>query len=116
MSKNTSKSVPEDPYAAFTPVMRQFLTMRDENPGAILLYRLGDFYETFFEDAVKLNRLLGLTLTRRGAINGKPIPMAGVPASTLEQYLARLVRLGQSVAICEQIGEPNAARNGMMER
>ena len=104
-SAQTAAGTPE-PYAEHTPVMRQYLMMRDENPGVLLLYRLGDFYETFFEDAVKLNKLLGLTLTRRGKdSSGKPIPMAGVPASTLEQYLARLVRCGQSVAICEQVGD-----------
>ncbi len=104
------------PYAEHTPVMRQYLMMRDENPGVLLLYRLGDFYETFFEDAVRLNKLLGLTLTHRGKDNqGRDIPMAGVPASTLEQYLARLVRAGVSVAICEQIGDAQSAR-GMMQR
>ena len=114
-SAQTAAGTPE-PYAEHTPVMRQYLMMRDENPGVLLLYRLGDFYETFFEDAVKLNKLLGLTLTRRGKdSSGKPIPMAGVPASTLEQYLARLVRCGQSVAICEQVGDAEQPR-GMMQR
>lgn len=106
----------EGPYAEHTPVMRQYLMMRDENPGVLLLYRLGDFYETFFEDAVRINKLLGLTLTRRGKDStGKPIPMAGVPASTLDQYLARLVRCGVSVAICEQVGDAATPR-GMMQR
>ena len=113
--RQASAGMPE-PYAEHTPVMRQYLMMRDENPGVLLLYRLGDFYETFFEDAVKLNKLLGLTLTRRGKdSSGNPIPMAGVPASTLDQYLARLVRCGQSVAICEQVGDAEQPR-GMMQR
>ncbi len=103
-------------YAEHTPVMRQYLTLRDENPGVLLLYRLGDFYETFFEDAVRINKLLGLTLTRRGKdSSGNPIPMAGVPAASLDQYLARLVRCGVSVAICEQVGDAVAPR-GMMQR
>jgi DNA mismatch repair protein MutS len=104
-----------DPYAGLTPVMRQWRMMREKVPGCMLLYRLGDFYETFFEDAIKINQLLGLTLTKRGYLNGKPIPMCGVPAVTLEQYLARLVKLGQSVAISEQIGDPSQAK-GVMER
>lgn len=113
-----SSNIPpaEGPYAAYSPIMRQYLTMRDENPGALLLYRLGDFYESFFEDAVKVNRLLGLTLTHRGQSKGERIPMAGVPAATIDQYLARLVKLGLSVAICEQIGDPSAPRTGAMER
>lgn len=104
-----------DPYAGLTPVMRQWRTMREKVPGCLLLYRLGDFYETFFEDAIRINQLLGLTLTKRGYLNGKPIPMCGVPAVTLEQYLSRLVKLGQSVAISEQIGDPAQAK-GVMER
>ena len=103
-------------YAEHTPVMRQYLTLRDQNPGVLLLYRLGDFYELFMEDAVKASRLIGLTLTSRGKdARGNPIPMAGVPAATLEQYLAKLVRCGESVAICEQMGEATPGR-GMIER
>ena len=101
-----------DPYAGHTPIMRQYLMLKDQHPGVMLLYRLGDFYETFFDDAIKANRLLGLTLTRRGRdADGKNIPMAGVPASTLEQYLARLVKAGVSVAVCEQMGEAIPGRN-----
>ncbi len=105
-----------DPYAGHTPLMRQYFRLRDENPGTLLLFRLGDFYETFFEDAVKVSRLLGLTLTRRGTFDGKPIPMAGIPASTLEQYLARLVKCGESVAISEQVDAIGADKGAMMER
>ena len=110
------ENLPDDLYAEHTPVMRQYLLLKDQHPGVLILYRLGDFYETFFDDARKVNRILGLTLTRRGKdAKGNPIPMAGVPASTLDQYLARLVRLGESVAICEQVGDPATAR-GVMQR
>ena len=105
----------KEPYSEHTPAMRQYLILRDKHPGVMLLYRIGDFYETFFDDAVKINRLIGLTLTKRGTFQGKPIPMAGIPAATLEQYLARLVKLGVSVAICDQIGDPAEAK-GTMER
>ena len=105
-----------DPYAGHTPLMRQYFALRDQHPGVLLLFRLGDFYETFFDDAVRISRLLGLTLTRRGNHNGKPIPMAGIPASTLEQYLARLVRHGESVAISEQTESAGADKSSMMER
>ena len=95
-----------DPYAGHTPIMRQYLMLKDKHPGVLLLYRLGDFYETFFDDAIRANRILGLTLTRRGKDSeGNAIPMAGVPAATLEQYLARLVKAGVSVAVCEQMSE-----------
>ncbi len=116
--QNTRKIMRQDsdPYAGHTPLMRQYFRLRDENPGILLLFRLGDFYETFFDDAVKVSSILGLTLTRRGTFNGKPIPMAGIPASTLEQYLARLVRHGESVAISEQVDTIGADKNAMMER
>lgn len=117
MSVNNKKEVdPNDPYADHTPVMRQYLQLKDEHPGVLILYRLGDFYETFFDDAKKVNHLLGLTLTKRGKdAKGNVIPMAGVPAVTLDQYLARLVRLGESVAICEQVGD-NETGKGVMQR
>ena len=111
---DTTPPKPDDErYRNETPAMRHYLTLRDQHPGVMLLYRIGDFYETFYDDAVKINKLLGLTLTSRS--KDKAVPMAGVPASTLEQYLARLVRLGVSVAICEQIGDP-AETKGTMER
>ena len=101
-----------DRYAGYSPIMRQYLTLKEQHPGVMLLYRLGDFYETFFDDAVKANRVLGLTLTRRGkGTDGSDIPMAGVPAATLEQYLARLVNTGISVAVCEQMSDPVPGRN-----
>ena len=103
---DSKKNEADGPYSDHTPAMRQYLMLRDEHPGVMLLYRIGDFYETFFDDAVRINKLIGLTLTKRGTYKGEPIPMAGIPASTLEQYLARLVKLGVSVAICDQIGDP----------
>jgi len=96
-------------------MMQQYLRLKAEAGPLLLLYRMGDFYEMFYEDAERGARLLNLTLTKRGASNGAPIPMAGVPVHALEQYLARLVALGVSVAICEQIGDP-AASKGPVER
>ena len=98
-----------------TPVMQQYLGIKAEHPGRLLFYRMGDFYELFFDDARRASELLNLTLTARGSSNGQPIPMAGVPAHAAETYLARLLRLGEAVAICEQIGDPAAAR-GPVER
>ncbi|WP_249417687.1 DNA mismatch repair protein MutS [Pusillimonas minor] len=98
-----------------TPMMRQYLRLKEEAGSHLLFYRMGDFYEMFYEDAERAARLLNLTLTKRGTSNGAPIPMAGVPFHAMEGYLARLVALGESVAICEQIGEP-AASKGPVER
>ena len=113
-TKKASNDSTSDAYAGYTPAIRRFLEIKAQNPNALLLYRMGDFYETFFEDAVWANRLLGITLTARGTdVNGDPIPMAGVPEKTLDQYLARLVKQGVSVAICEQVGDPN---KGPLER
>ncbi len=96
-------------------MMRQYLAIKAEHPGMLLFYRMGDFYELFFDDAEKAARLLDITLTRRGASNGEPIKMAGVPYHAVEQYLARLVKLGEAVAICEQVGDP-ATSKGPVER
>jgi len=98
-----------------TPMMQQYLRLKEEAGPLLLLYRMGDFYELFYEDAERASRLLNLTLTKRGTSNGVPIPMAGVPVHALEQYLGRLVAAGESVAICEQIGDP-AASKGPVER
>ncbi len=95
--------------------MRQYLTAKAEHPELLLLFRMGDFYELFYDDARKAARLLDITLTQRGQSAGQPIPMAGVPYHAVENYLARLVRLGESVAICEQIGDPALAK-GIVER
>jgi DNA mismatch repair protein MutS len=96
-------------------MMRQYLAIKAEHPGMLLFYRMGDFYELFFDDAEKAARLLDITLTRRGTSNGEPIKMAGVPYHAVEQYLARLVKLGEAVAICEQVGDP-ATSKGPVER
>ena len=98
-----------------TPVMQQYLGIKAEHSDSLLFYRMGDFYELFFEDARRAAKLLNLTLTARGASAGEPIPMAGVPAHAAEPYLARLLKLGESVAICEQIGDPATSR-GPVER
>ncbi len=96
-------------------MMRQYLAIKAEYPETLVLYRMGDFYEVFFDDALKASRLLGITLTKRGATNGEPIQMAGVPFHSLEGYLAKLIKLGESVAICEQVGDV-ATSKGPVER
>jgi hypothetical protein len=102
--------------ADHTPMMQQYLRIKSEHPDVLLFYRMGDFYELFFDDARRAARLLGITLTARGQSAGAPIPMAGVPVHSVENgYLARLVRAGESVAICEQIGDP-AKSKGPVER
>ncbi|MCW4345760.1 MAG: DNA mismatch repair protein MutS [Candidatus Thiodiazotropha endolucinida] len=98
-----------------TPMMQQYLRIKGEHPDMLVFYRMGDFYELFFVDAEKAARLLDITLTKRGQSAGKPIPMAGVPYHAAEGYLARLVKQGESVAICEQIGDP-ATSKGPVER
>src|SRR5688572_27300550 len=100
---------------AHTPMMQQYLRIKAEHPDKLLLYRMGDFYEMFYDDAERAAQLLDITLTSRGASAGVPIKMAGVPYHAVEQYLAKLVKLGESVAICEQIGDP-ATSKGPVER
>ncbi len=113
MSKVPGK--PKTAEAPHTPMMQQYLRIKAEHPNEIVFYRMGDFYEVFFDDAKKAARLLDVTLTARGKANGNPIPMAGVPYHAAENYLAKLVKLGVSVAICEQIGDP-ATSKGPVER
>ena len=98
-----------------TPMMQQYLRIKSQYPDTLLFYRMGDFYELFYEDARRAAALLDITLTARGQSAGAPIPMAGVPFHALDSYLARLVRKGESVAICEQLGDPASAR-GPLER
>ena len=98
-----------------TPMMQQYLRLKAQYPDILLFYRMGDFYEMFYEDAERASRLLDLTLTTRGASAGAPIKMAGVPYHAVEQYLAKLVKIGESVAICEQIGDP-ATSKGPVDR
>ena len=101
--------------SAHTPMMQQYFRLKAEYPSTLLFYRMGDFYELFYDDAKRAARLLDITLTARGQSAGQPIPMAGVPFHSVEQYLARLVKLGESVAICEQFGDP-ATSKGPVER
>ncbi len=98
-----------------TPMMKQYLSIKAEHPEHLLFYRLGDFYELFYDDAKKASDLLGITLTQRGKSAGEPIPMAGIPFHASDGYIAKLVALGECVAICEQIGEPKPGA-GPVER
>ena len=93
-----------------SPMMQQYLNIKAEHADKLVFYRMGDFYELFFDDAIEAAKLLDITLTTRGQISGEPIKMAGVPYHAVEQYLAKLVKLGKSVTICEQIGEPVAGK------
>lgn len=104
-----------DDFTQHTPLMRQYFAAKAEYPQTLLLFRMGDFYELFYDDARRAARLLDITLTQRGQSAGAPIPMAGVPYHAVEGYLAKLVRAGESVAICEQLGDPAAAK-GLVER
>ena len=104
-----------EPLSQHTPMMQQYLRIKARHPDILLFYRMGDFYELFYDDARRAAALLDITLTARGSSAGQPIPMAGVPFHALDSYLARLVRRGESVAICEQKGEPGSSR-GPLER
>jgi len=106
---------PADPAARHTPMMAQYLAIKAEHPRTLVFYRMGDFYELFYSDAEKAARLLDITLTRRGNSAGQPVVMAGVPFHSVESYLARLIRQGESVAICEQVGDVATAK-GPVER
>ena len=101
--------------AAHTPMMQQYLRIKADFPDTLVFYRMGDFYELFFDDARKANRLLDITLTARGQSGGEPIAMAGVPVHSLDNYLAKLIKLGEAVAICEQVGDVATAK-GPVER
>ena len=107
--------LPEEAKTGHTKMMQQYLSLKAGHPDMLLFYRMGDFYELFYDDAEKASRLLDLTLTTRGASAGAPIKMAGVPWQSIEPYLAKLVKLGESAAICEQIGDP-ATSKGPVER
>jgi DNA mismatch repair protein MutS len=98
-----------------TPAMQQYLRFKAQYPDKLLFYRMGDFYELFFDDAQKASRLLDITLTKRGQSAGESIPMAGVPYHSAEGYWAKLIKLGESVVICEQVGDP-ATSKGIVER
>jgi len=111
-NKNQSKTNKKQQH---TPMMQQYLGIKSQHQDILLFYRMGDFYELFFSDAKKVARLLDITLTARGQSNGEPIPMAGVPFHSVEPYIAKLVKLGESIAICEQIGDPSTSK-GPVER
>ncbi|RQW62921.1 DNA mismatch repair protein MutS [Vibrio viridaestus] len=113
MTKSALKTSDSD--VKHTPMMQQYLKLKAENPDILLFYRMGDFYELFYDDAKRASQLLDISLTKRGQSAGSPIPMAGVPFHAVEGYLAKLVQLGESVAICEQIGDP-ATSKGPVER
>src|SRR6266403_760182 len=112
---NTGNLTPSPDLPGTTAMMQQYLRIKAQHPDMLLFYRMGDFYEMFYDDAERASRLLDLTLTTRGASAGAPIKMAGVPYHAVDQYLAKLVRIGESVAICEQIGDP-ATSKGPVDR
>src|SRR5438552_16260746 len=99
--------------AQHTPLMRQYFAAKAEYPDTLVFFRMGDFYELFYDDARRAAPLLDITLTSRGHSAGAPIPMAGVPYHAVEQYLAKLIRNGESVALCEQIGDPATSKGPM---
>ena len=106
----------EENFQQHTPMMQQYLKLKAENPDILLFYRMGGFFMSFFyDDAKKAAALLDISLTKRGQSAGNPIPMAGVPYHAVEGYLAKLVQLGEPVAICEQVGDP-ATSKGPVER
>lgn len=110
-STSTGQEVSTPPSAeGATPFMAQYLEMKRNHPDAMLFFRMGDFYELFFDDAILAGRALGITQTFRGQHNGQPIPMAGVPYHAAEGYLARLIKAGYRVAVCEQTEDPAEAR------
>ena len=102
-------------FSNHTPMMQQYWKLKNQHPEQLMFYRMGDFYEIFYEDAKKAAKLLDITLTARGQSAGQSIPMCGIPYHAAEGYLAKLVKLGESVVICEQIGDP-ATSKGPVER
>src|SRR5258708_14277567 len=114
-SGSTGNQTPSPDRPGTSALMQQYLRVKAQYPDILLFYRMGDFYELFYDDAERASRLLDITLTTRGASAGAPIKMAGVPYHAVDQYLAKLVRMGESVAICEQIGDP-ATSKGPVDR
>ena len=104
-----------DTSANITPLMSQYLQIKSEHKDYLLFYRMGDFYELFFEDAITASKALDIALTKRGKCEGQDIPMCGVPFHAYESYLAKLIRQGFKVAICEQVEDPAAAK-GIVKR
>ncbi len=115
MNNQKIQGAKQDEKAQHTPMMQQYLRIKSQHPDTLLFYRMGDFYELFYDDAKKAARLLDITLTARGQSAGVPIPMAGIPYHAAENYIARLLKQGESIAICEQIGDP-AKSKGPVER
>ena len=115
MTNHKTQGTQHDQKAQHTPMMQQYLRIKSQHPDTLLFYRMGDFYELFFDDAKQAAQLLDITLTARGHSGGQPIPMAGIPFHAAENYIARLIRQGESIAICEQIGDP-ATSKGPVER
>ena len=109
MSKNLAKN------SSHTPMMTQYFGIKSEHPNELVFYRMGDFYELFYDDARHAAQLLDISLTSRGHSGGEPIPMAGIPYHAAENYIAKIVRAGKSVAIVEQFGDP-ATSKGPVER
>lgn len=107
---NAAELASEESRASATPMMEQYIEIKANNPGSLLFYRMGDFYELFFEDAVDASRALGITLTKRGQHLGQDIPMCGVPVHAADDYLQRLISLGFRVAVCEQVEDPAEAK------
>src|ERR1700730_16277110 len=107
---STDPAAPAEASGRLTPMMEQYLEIKAANPSLLLFYRMGDFYELFFEDAEIASRALGITLTKRGKHQGLDIPMCGVPVERSDDYLHRLIALGHRVAVCEQMEDPAAAR------
>src|ERR1700744_2253110 len=103
-------AIDPEPVGKITPMMAQFIEIKAANPDCLLFYRMGDFYEMFFEDAEVASRALGIVLTQRGKHLGRDIPMCGVPIHRSDEYLARLIALGHRVAVCEQLEDPAEAR------
>src|SRR5579863_6063807 len=101
---------PAEAASRVTPMMEQYLEIKAANPGSLLFYRMGDFYELFFEDAEIASRALGIVLTKRGKHQGDDIPMCGVPVERADDYLQRLIALGHRVAVCEQTEDPAEAK------
>src|SRR3974390_2440639 len=110
-----TEPLPPTAVPPHTPMMSQYLALKAECPDVLLFYRMGYFYAFFYDGARRGARLLDIALTSRGQSAGQPIPMAGVPVVTLDAYLARLVRQRESVAICEQVGDPGKSK-GPVER
>jgi DNA mismatch repair protein MutS len=115
MNRPTDPALAKTPLDAHTPMMQQYLGIKAEHPDTLVFYRMGDFYELFYDDARKANRLLDITLTTRGQSAGQPVVMAGVPVHSVESYLAKLIRMGEAVAIAEQVGDVASAK-GPVER